>query len=49
MVERDAEMTTDAAVGTVRDEYLLAQVREAFGRVVYRHKDRREAGGHLLH
>lgn len=31
-------MLTDPAVGTVRDEYLLAQVREAFGRVVYSNK-----------
>jgi hypothetical protein len=31
-------MATDPAVDTVRDEYLLAQVREAFGRVVYSHK-----------
>lgn len=31
-------MTTDAAVKGERDEYLLAQVREAFGRVVYSHK-----------
>lgn len=31
-------MATDLADGTVRDEYLLAQVREAFGRVVYSHK-----------
>ena len=31
-------MATDPAVGPVRDEYLLAQVREAFGRVVYSHK-----------
>ncbi|MGW4464759.1 SLATT domain-containing protein [Micromonospora sp. NPDC004704] len=32
------EMATDPAVETERDEYLLAQVREAFGRVVYSHK-----------
>lgn len=31
-------MATDHAVNTGRDEYLLAQVREAFGRVVYSHK-----------
>jgi hypothetical protein len=32
------EMATDPAVETERDEYLLAQVREVFGRVVYSHK-----------
>jgi len=32
------EMTTEQAIGTQRDGYLLAQVREAFGRVVYSHK-----------
>lgn len=31
-------MATESAVDTTRDEYLLAQVREAFGRVVYSHK-----------
>jgi hypothetical protein len=31
-------MATDPAVETERDEYLLAQVREVFGRVVYSHK-----------
>jgi hypothetical protein len=31
-------MATDRAVETGRDEYLLAQVREVFGRVVYSHK-----------
>jgi hypothetical protein len=31
-------MATDRAVETERDEYLLAQVREVFGRVVYSHK-----------
>jgi SMODS and SLOG-associating 2TM effector domain family 4 len=31
-------MATDPAVDAARDEYLLAQVREAFGRVVYSHK-----------
>jgi hypothetical protein len=31
-------MTTDRTVGTERDGYLLAQLREAFGRVVYSHK-----------
>lgn len=32
------EMATGPAVETERDEYLLAQVREVFGRVVYSHK-----------
>lgn len=32
------EMAIDPAVETERDEYLLAQVREVFGRVVYSHK-----------
>ena len=32
------EMTTDRVFGEQRDGYLLAQVREAFGRVVYSHK-----------
>jgi hypothetical protein len=31
-------MATGPAVQTERDEYLLAQVREVFGRVVYSHK-----------
>lgn len=31
-------MATEPAVEIGRDEYLLAQVREAFGRVVYSHK-----------
>jgi hypothetical protein len=31
-------MATDPTVETERDEYLLAQVREVFGRVVYSHK-----------
>ena len=31
-------MTTDPAVETERDEFLLAQVREVYGRVVYSHK-----------
>ena len=31
-------MAIERAVGAERDKYLLAQVREAFGRVVYSHK-----------
>lgn len=31
-------MTPEPAVAEAHDEYLLAQVREAFGRVVYSHK-----------
>lgn len=31
-------MTPDPTAASARDEYLLAQVREAFGRVVYSHK-----------
>lgn len=36
--EERSTMTPDPTAANERDEYLLAQVREAFGRVVYSHK-----------
>lgn len=38
MQEERSTMTPDPAAEDAHDEYLLAQVREAFGRVVYSHK-----------